>query len=82
LDNDEFLHWRKDIDFELNFLQKNNTWTLIELPKDRKPITCKWVFKIRYSVDGGVKKYIWACFVAWGFNQVFSIDFGEKNHVL
>jgi hypothetical protein len=58
LENNEFLHWKKDIDFELISLQKNNTWRLIELPKDRKPITCKWVFKIKYNVDGSVKKYI------------------------
>ncbi len=43
---------------ELKSLQKTNTWTLIELPKDRKPITCKWVSKIKYILDGGVKKYI------------------------
>jgi hypothetical protein len=82
LDNNEFFHWRKDIDFELKSSQKNNTWTLIELPKNRKPITCKWVFKIEYNVDGGVKKYIWTCFVAWGFNQFLALTLKKKSRVI
>jgi len=32
---------------ELNAHKKNNTWTLVPLPKDRNLIGCKWVFKIK-----------------------------------
>jgi hypothetical protein len=36
---------------------KNDTWILVPLPSEQKPITCKWIFKIKYKVDGSVAKY-------------------------
>jgi hypothetical protein len=30
---------------------------LVPLPKGRKPISCKWVFKIKRGVDGEVEHY-------------------------
>jgi len=29
---------------EMNSLQKNDTWELLELPKGKKAICCKWVY--------------------------------------
>jgi len=31
---------------EMNALIKNQTWDLVPKPKEVKPITCKWVYKI------------------------------------
>lgn len=39
--------WKAAMDDEINSLNMNNTWELTELPDDRKPIGCKWVFKIK-----------------------------------
>ena len=55
---------------------KNYTWILVPLPSDRKPITCKWIFKIKYKVDGSVAKYK-AHLVARGFSQIPGVDYGE-----
>jgi len=44
----------------------NNTWYLVPLPKGSKPISCKWVFKIKHGVDGGIEHYK-AKLVARGF---------------
>jgi len=61
---------------------KNDTWILVPLPSDQKPITCKWIFKIRYKVDGNVAKYK-ACLVARGFSQIHGVDYGETySHVV
>ncbi|XP_040385310.1 glutathione S-transferase-like [Oryza brachyantha] len=30
---------------EMESLEKNHTWKLVELPKEKKPIRCKWIFK-------------------------------------
>ena len=30
---------------EMESLSKNKTWELLELPKGKKPIGCKWVFR-------------------------------------
>jgi len=34
-------HWDKAIRAEINSIKKNNTWTLVDLPKGAKPIGCK-----------------------------------------
>ena len=41
----------------MDSLEKNKTWELVELPKDRKTIGCKWVFKLKKGVDGKVERY-------------------------
>ncbi len=61
---------------EYDFLVVNNTWSLVPLPKGRKPISCKWVFKIKYGVDGEVECYK-AKLVARGFTQTFGVDYNE-----
>ena len=42
---------------EMESLKKNKTWTLIEPPKDRKIVGCKWVFKIKQDANGAEIKY-------------------------
>jgi len=38
-------HWDKATRTEIDSIKKNNTWTLVDLPKGAKPIGCKWIFK-------------------------------------
>ncbi|KAE8697187.1 putative DEAD-box ATP-dependent RNA helicase 29-like [Hibiscus syriacus] len=54
----------------------NNTWSLVPLPKDRVPVNCKWIFKVKHNADGSVSRYK-ACLVAKGFLQRPGIDFHE-----
>ena len=42
---------------EIAALQQNNTWTLVDLPQDKTPIGCKWVYKIKYKSDGTIERY-------------------------
>ena len=46
----------------------NHTWTLTPLLVSKKPIRCKWVYKIKYKADGSVERYE-ARLVAKGFTQ-------------
>ncbi|GKC49112.1 ribonuclease H-like domain-containing protein [Tanacetum coccineum] len=49
---------------------------LCDLPKDRKSIGGKWVFKIKYKSNGEIKRYK-ARYVVKGYNQKEGIDFDE-----
>jgi hypothetical protein len=49
---------------------------LVPLPKDKKPISCKWVFKIKHGVDGEVERYK-VRLMARGFTQTFRMDYNE-----
>lgn len=41
--------WKEAMDSEIQALEQNNTWTLTSLPAGKKPIGCKWVYKIKYK---------------------------------
>jgi hypothetical protein len=62
---------------EYNSLGINNTWSLVPFPKGRKPIFCKWVFKIKHGVDGEIKCYK-VRLVARSFTQTFGINYNKK----
>lgn len=68
--------WIKAMDDEFNSLMKNQTWDLVNLPNGRKPIKCKWVFKIKCKADGSVERYK-ARLVAKGYSQKPGIDYSE-----
>lgn len=68
--------WKKAIDCEYDSLIKNKTWIMCNLPKGRKPITGKWVFKLKYKANGEIDKYK-ARFVARGCSQQKGFDFYE-----
>ena len=42
---------------EMKALDKNATWDLVELPKDRKTMGCKWVYKLKMGVDDNEDRY-------------------------
>jgi hypothetical protein len=42
---------------EMVALDANAIWELVVLPKDKKAIKCKWVYKIKHNVDGFVNRY-------------------------
>ena len=69
-------YWQAAIDVELQSLEKNKTWKLTSLPPNRKPISSKWVFKIKTHANGTIDKYK-ARLVAHGFTQVQGIDYSE-----
>ncbi|GJZ95984.1 ribonuclease H-like domain-containing protein [Tanacetum coccineum] len=50
--------WIEAINNEIEALNRNNTWSIYDLPKERKPVGSKWLFKIKYnSSDLGKLKY-------------------------
>lgn len=70
------LEWVDAMDRELLALSENKTWILTDLPAGKKPIGCKWVFKIKHNPDGTVERYK-ARLVAKGYNQKYGKDYTE-----
>jgi hypothetical protein len=68
--------WVQAMNEEMEALNKNATWTLVPLPKGKKPVGCKWVFSIKYKADGSIERYK-ARLVAKGFTQTYGIDYQE-----
>ncbi|KAL0340275.1 UNVERIFIED_CONTAM: Retrovirus-related Pol polyprotein from transposon RE2 [Sesamum radiatum] len=50
-------HWVEAMEKELYALENNETWELTTLPRDKKGIGSKWVFKLKMNLDGSVERY-------------------------
>jgi hypothetical protein len=35
---------------EIDALERNTTWDLVELSKERKVVVCKWIFELKKGV--------------------------------
>lgn len=44
----------KAMEEEIYFITKNEDWDLMEIPKGKKHVVCKWVDKTKYNVDGSI----------------------------
>lgn len=59
----------------------NNTWNITNLPKDRNPTGCRWIYKIKCKYNGEIDRYK-ARLVAKWYNQGEGVDYAEKiSHV-
>ena len=57
-------------------LKENEVWEMVELPKDRKTVGSKWVYKLKSGPDGSIERYK-ARLVAQGFSQKYGTDYDE-----
>ncbi len=73
LNGEDAKKWEIAMQEEYDSLLVNNTWSLVPHPKGRKPISCKWVFKIKHGVNGEVERYK-TRLLARGFTQTFGVD--------
>ena len=68
--------WITAMNKELDVLVANDTWELVPLPKGKKPIGYKWVYKVKLKADGSIER-LKARLVAQGFTQKYGIDYLE-----
>ncbi|XP_068657911.1 uncharacterized mitochondrial protein AtMg00820-like [Aristolochia californica] len=60
------------MDEEMKALNDYQTWSLVPLSTDKKPIGCKWVYTVKFNLDGSIARL-----VAKGHTQCFGIDYEE-----
>ncbi len=70
------LKWDNAMDEKMATLDANAIWELVALPKDKKAIGCKWVYKVKHNANGSVSRYK-ARLVAKGYAQTYGIDYEE-----
>jgi len=60
--------WVEAMNKEVRALQANKTWYITELPSNKTPIGCKWIYNMKYKSDGSIDRYK-AWLVAKGYNH-------------
>ena len=61
---------------EISALEKNKTWKIVERPKGKNIVDCKWIFTLKYKVDGSLERHM-ARLVAKGYTQTYGVDYQE-----
>ena len=68
--------WKDAMREEMSALENNKTWEIVERSKGKNIIDCKWIFTLKYKVDGSLKRHK-ARLVAKGYTQTYGVDYQE-----
>ena len=49
--------WIDTMDEEMNVIEKNKTWELVDLPKGKEVIGVKWVYKTKRNSEGKTERH-------------------------
>ncbi|CAI7894448.1 unnamed protein product [Closterium sp. NIES-54] len=76
LESSDAEEWKKAMESELKRIEESVTWEMVELPKGRKAITSKWIFKLKSDADGKIERNK-SRLVAKGYQQKEKVDYKE-----
>lgn len=68
--------WKEAVDDEIESLLERGVFTVCDLPRGKKAVKTKWVFKVKQKSNGEIDKFK-ARIVAKGFTQKEGIDYHE-----
>ena len=49
--------WKLVVLEKMNAPKKNDTWEIVDLPKEKKTVGCKWAFTVKCKADGSLERY-------------------------
>lgn len=70
--------WTKTAQDEYEALKKNNTWELVHIHANRRSVGCKWVFKLKWYIDGSIAWHK-DRLVVKGYSKEVGVDFHETS---
>ncbi|KAG2758626.1 hypothetical protein Pcac1_g29253 [Phytophthora cactorum] len=56
MESSDAIKWKEACDSEMESLHKNETWILVPLPKGRKAIGNRWVFRVKENQAGEIEQ--------------------------
>ncbi|CAN6542484.1 unnamed protein product [Malus baccata var. baccata] len=68
--------WQDAMTKELQALNDNQTWSVVDLPNGKKVVGSRWIYKTKFNSNGSIEKHK-ARLVAQGFTQTYGIDYKE-----
>jgi hypothetical protein len=68
--------WQSAMRSEIDSMDDNQVWNLVDPPDGVKPIECKWIYKKKRDMDRNIHIHK-ARLVAKGFRQVQGFDYDE-----
>ena len=69
-------NWKKSMMEEMSALKKDDTWEVVNLPKGKRKVGCKWVFTTKHRANDALERYNMRL-VAKGYIQTHGIDYQE-----
>lgn len=69
-------NWRLSTRSEIDALKAQHTWDVCTLPKGKRALGCKWVFRRKFRADGTLERHE-SRLVVLGNNQVEGDDYTE-----
>lgn len=76
LKREDFKEWLDALPFEMDSLNKLNTWKLVEPPQDCKAVKTKWVFDLKRDGKENIVRHN-TQLAAKGFSRIPGVDFTE-----
>ncbi|KAK1694265.1 hypothetical protein QYE76_010962 [Lolium multiflorum] len=73
----DHVKWISAMQEEMQSLDKNGTWDVVPLPKQKKAVRCKWIFKRKEGLSPSEPPRFKARLVAKGFSQIPGIDYND-----
>ncbi|KAM2907145.1 hypothetical protein COP2_046815 [Malus domestica] len=68
--------WKDAMHDELKALNENKTWSVVDIPKGKKAVGSRWIYKTKFNSNGTIERHK-ARLVARGFTQTYGIDYKE-----